>query len=244
MQRQVLKIVGYVLGLVLGGSGVVRAQITVHRLQEADSLYQQKKYTQSAEHYETILSQHEYTPAMLLKVAYIKEGLNQVGPALYYLNLYYLATNDKSVEAKMEELAARYNLTGYESTDADRVLSFYRDYHFYITVTAAALVIFLVSVSFSIRRRGKRPMLSGVFTLVFLIAFFVHLNWGRDISLGIIGSSNTFLMKGPSPGASVVDVVKEGHRLEIVGKKDVWLQVLWNGEVAYIRENNLLPVRL
>jgi hypothetical protein len=244
MQRQVLKIVGYVLGILLMASGEVRAQITVHRLQEADSLYQQKKFTQSAEHYESILGQHEFTPAMLLKLAYIKEGLNQVGQALYYLNLYYLATNDKSVLTKMEELASRYNLVGYESTDADRVLAFYQDYHFYITVALAAIVVFLVSLTFSIRRKGQRPILSGIFTVVLLLAFFVHLNWGQDISLGIIGSSNTFLMTGPSPGASVVDVVKEGHRLEIVGKKDVWLQVLWNGEVAYIRENNLLPVRM
>ena len=70
MQRQVLKIVVYVLGILLMASGELRGQITVHRLQEADSLYQQKKFTQSAEHYESILSQHEYTPAMLLKVAY------------------------------------------------------------------------------------------------------------------------------------------------------------------------------
>ncbi len=62
--------------------------------------------------------------------------------------------------------------------------------------------------------------------------------------MGIIGNSNTFLMDGPSPGSSVVDIVEEGHRVEIVGKKDVWLQVLWNGEVAYVREGNMLPVRL
>ena len=42
---------------------------------------------------------------MLLKMAYIQEGLNHVGQALYYLNLYYLASKDKSVLGKMEELA-------------------------------------------------------------------------------------------------------------------------------------------
>jgi uncharacterized protein YgiM (DUF1202 family) len=51
-------------------------------------------------------------------------------------------------------------------------------------------------------------------------------------------------MEGPSPGSGVVEIVDEGHRVEIVGKKDVWLQVLWNGEVAYVREGSMLPVRL
>jgi hypothetical protein len=234
MQRRVLKIVGivFVIGMMCAGS--VLGQVSVHRLQEA----------QSEEHYETILAQHEYTPAMLLKMAFIKEGLNQVGPALYYLNLYYVATNDKSVLTKMEDLATRYNLTGYESTDSDKILSFYRDYHFYLTLALAAIVVFLVSLAYSIRRKGRRPMAAGIVAIIVLAGFFVHLNMGEDISMGIVDSSNTFLMDGPSPGASVVEVVKEGHRLEIVGKKDVWLQVLWNGEVAYIREGNILPVRL
>jgi hypothetical protein len=39
-------------------------------------------------------------------------------------------------------------------------------------------------------------------------------------------------------------VLSEGHRIEITGKKDVWLQVEWNGQVAYVREGNLLAVRL
>jgi hypothetical protein len=244
MQRRVLKIVVIVVGMVAMCSIRSQAQISIHRLQQADSLFQQKKFTQSEEHYETILKQHEYTPAMLLKMAFIKEGLNQVGQALYYLNLYYLATNDKSVVAKMEDLATRYSLAGYESTDGDKILSFYHDYHFYITVALAAIVVFLVSLAYSIRRKGRRPLSVGIVSLILLVGFFVHLNMGKDISMGIVDSSNTFLMDGPSPGASVVEVVKEGHRLEIVGKNDVWLQVLWNGEVAYIREGNILPVRL
>jgi len=230
--------------MVFIASSGLRAQISKYRLKEADSLYQQKKYTQSIEHYQTILAQQEYTPAMLLRMAHIKEGLNQIGEALYYLNLYYLASNDKSALVKMEELATRYRLEGYETTDTDRMLSFYRDYHFYITLALAAVVLFLVSLAFSIKRQGQRPVASGVFTVLILMTLFFHVNWGGRISLGIVGSPNTFLMDGPSPGASVVEVINGGHRVEIVGKKDVWLQVLWNGEIAYIKENKLLPVRL
>ena len=51
-------------------------------------------------------------------------------------------------------------------------------------------------------------------------------------------------MQGPSPGAPLVEIVNEGHRVEIIGKKDVWVEVLWEGEPAYIKEGNLLTVEL
>lgn len=244
MQSRVLKIVGALLILISCSSYSLEAQISGYRLQQADSLFLDKKYTQSLEHYQQILAQNEYTPAMLLKMAYIQEGLNRIGQALYYLNLYYIATNDKSVLEKMDELATRYNLEGYQLSDADKALSFYRDYYLQITVALAAIVVFFVAVTFSVRRKGHRPIAPAVVTLIVLLVLFYHVNIGGEASMGIIGNAHTFLMNGPSPGASVVQIVEEGHRVEIIGKKDVWMEVMWNGEVAYVREANLLPVVL
>jgi len=244
MQRRFLKIVLGVVVFLFIYHPPTQAQVSVFRLNQADSLYQQKKYTQSLEHYQIILNQKQYTPAMLLKMAYIQEGLNHVGQALYFLNLYYLASNDKSVLVKMEELATRFNLEGYENSDVEIAFSVYHDYHFYITLALAVVAVFLLSVIFSIKRKGKRPVASGVFALITLTALFIHVNWGGDISTGIVNGPNTFLMDGPSPGASVIDVVGEGHRVEVTGKNDVWIRILWNGETAYIKESNLLPVKL
>jgi hypothetical protein len=244
MQSRVLKIV--VTGVILFFAHIpaMLGQISGFRLQQADSLYIEKKYTQSLEHYKTILSHDQYTPAMFLKMAYIEEGLNHIGPALYYLNLYYVVSNDKTVLTKMEELATRYNLEGYENSDADQAFTFYRDYHFHITLALGVIVIFFVSLAFSIRRKGKRPIATGIFTAVVLLAMFVHINLGGKISLGIVGSSNTFLMQGPSPGAPLVEIVSEGHRVEIIGKQDVWVEILWDGVPAYVKQVNLLPVEL
>src|SRR5690242_541356 len=142
IQRWLCKIV---LMMTIALSTPVLAQKTSFRLSQADSLYDKKQYTQSLEHYHEILAQHEYTPAMLLKMAYIEEGLNHAGKALYYLNLYYLATSDKTSLDKMEELAQKFNLDGYETSDADLALSFYHDYHQDISLTLGAIVVFCIA---------------------------------------------------------------------------------------------------
>ena len=230
--------------LFLGSTSPLAAQVSGFRLQQADSLYLDKKYTESLEHYQTILSQNEYTPAMLLKMAHIEERQGNIGQTLYYLNLYHLASDDKSVLGKMEELATRYNLEGYDVSDADQALSFYQDHHLDVTIALAVIALFFLALTYSVRRKGQQPIASAIGMGVVLIALLFHVNMGGKADLGIVGNSHTFLMAGPSPGAPLVEIVSEGHRVEIVGKNDVWIQVLWNGEKAFVKEGNLLPVGL
>jgi hypothetical protein len=243
MQRQVLKIVIIVLPLFLMPPAL-SAQVSAFRLQQADSLYEKKQYTQSLDHYRSILDQKEYTPAMILKMAYIEEGLNRVGQALYYLNLYYLASNDKFVLEKMEELAAKFNLDGYKNSDADLALSFYHDYQLPVSLTLAALSVFFLSLLFYWRKKGKRSMVTGVLLFTMLALLGAHLNFGEKVSTAIVGEPNTYLMDGPSAGASVVSVIDEGHRVEVVGKTDVWYEVKWNENTVFVRDHDLLVVEL
>lgn len=220
------------------------AQPSSHRLVVADSLFRAKQYTQSLSHYQTILLQKQYSPAMLLKMAYIEEGLNNIGKAMYYLNLYFLASNDKSVTNKMEEMAKKFNLEGYKTTDADQFLSFYHDYHFQITVFLAALSILIMSTIFYVRvRRKRRPIASAIFLIVILIVFFVHIDFGERITTAIVALPDTYVMTGPSAGAPVITIINEGHRVEVTGKNDVWLRIRWKDEVAYVKNNSLLPVQ-
>ncbi len=181
---------------------------------------------------------------MLLRMAYIEEGLNNIGPAMYYLNLYYLATNDKSVITKMEDMAKKFNLEGYKTTDADQILSFYHDYHFYFTAFLTALSLLCLSLAFYSRvRLHKRPVVSSVFLVIVLAVFFVHLNFGERITTAIVTMPDTYVMSGPSAGAPVIAIIDEGNRVEVVGKHDVWLRIRWNGEIAYVKNASLLPIQ-
>ena len=220
------------------------AQASTHRLSQADSLFKEKRYVQSLEQYQAIFDQKQYTPAMLLKMAYIEEGLHKTGEALYYLNLYYNVTNDKSVLEKMEELADKHNLAGYEQTDTGRFLNFYNDYHWPVGIALMTIALFLLSLSFYFKRKKIKiwPSLTGL--AIILVLLVIHNTAGEKVSNGIIANTNTYIMDGPSPGATVVSVIESGHRVEVIGKKDVWIKILWKGETAYVKENNLLPLSL
>ena len=182
---------------------------------------------------------------MLLKMAYIQEGLQHIGKALYYLNLYYSATHDPATLDKIQELATKYNLEGYDSSETDQLLSFYHKNRAYISFSIMALMIFIASVAFYTRSKLKRkPVVSLIFLTLFGAIFYVHLYYGERISTAIIANPATYVMSGPSAGASVVEIIGDGHRVEVTGQKDVWLRVRWDGNTAYIKQNAVLPIKL
>lgn len=245
MQRPFLFFLASVTSLILSTFDAAHAQISRHRLNTADSLFEAKRYTQSLDHYEQILQQREYTPAMLLKMAYVNEGLNHVGAAMYYLNLYFVATQDKSVIRKMDELAEKFDLEGYETTDGDRFWAFYQDNHLNFSLALAAVIILMLAIAYRTRMRlHGRPVIPAATVAAFAILLFIHQQYHDAPMKGITAQPSTYLMAGPSAGAPVIDIVGDGHRVEVIGKKDVWLKVRWDDDIAYVKQNSLRPVRL
>src|SRR5689334_22771820 len=84
-----------IIALIFLHAPLLKAQPSAQITKAADSLFRARQYSQSFELYKAILEQHYYSPAILLKMAYIQEGLGHLGRSMYYLNLYYQATDDK-----------------------------------------------------------------------------------------------------------------------------------------------------
>lgn len=245
MQRGYLKIIAAITMLLIISTISGFSQSTSFRLKTADSLFHQKRYTQSFDHYAEMLKQKQYTPSMLLKMAFIKEGLLQIGQSMYYLNLYFIATHDKTALDKMNELATKYNLEGYETSESDQFFILYHDNHLMVSIALVALMILMLSFMYYTRQRLKRrPVVSFTFLVLIIAASGTHLYYGIQNEAGIVTQPSTYIMSGPSAAATVVEIIGDGHRVEVIGKKDVWLKIRWEGEVAYIKENTLLPIRL
>ena len=223
----------------------VSGQSHVSDLKKADSLFQAKQYTQSFELYSTVLKEKQYSPAMLLKMAYIQEGLGHTSMSLYYLHLYYKASSDEQALAKMEEVASKNNLEGYHSSDFNPLITKLQEYSFQLSATLFTLVVFFFVFTFYQKvRQHKKPVAMAFVTMFFLGLLFAQQHVTEFLRVGIVSESSTYLMSGPSAGSTVIGIIGEGHQLKILGQTDVWIKVNWNDQEVFIKENALLPVNL
>jgi len=214
-------------------------------LKKADSLFQAKLYTQSFEHYSSLLKEKYYSPAMLLKMAYCQEGLGHTSMSLYYLNLYYLASYDEQALGKMEEIATKNRLEGYQLSDFSNLFTLLLQYSFQITVMLLSLILFFFALAFYQKfKQQKRPFLPALGMVFFLALLFAHNQINDYLKVGIVSESSTYLMSGPSAGSSVIDIIDQGHQLKILGQQDVWVKVTWKEKEVFIKESALLPVQL
>jgi hypothetical protein len=239
MQIRFLKIV-----LVCLLPWVATAQSKSGRLQQADSLFRAKQYTQAFVLYQSVLSEKNYTTAMLLKMAYIQEGLGHIGSCLYYLNLYHLASGDEQALGKMEELAQKKQLEGYTLSQQHAVSEWWQRNFSSISFLAVALAGFLLALAFVQRKRKTTFLPLALVAVVLLIFSFLAGNFLGEHSTAIVESPRTYVLDAPSAGGTVVEVLSDGHRIQVTGATDVWQKVIWRDKVAYIKRGQLRDVKL
>jgi hypothetical protein len=220
------------------------AQPPTRELSRADSLFKQQDYAASFRLYKKILDQgRQYSPQMLLKMAYIQEYFQDYTATLYYLHLYYDKTPNRAVLKKMEELALRQNYSGYEYSDFEFFQTQFNKR--YLDILQAMLMVAVFALMLMIRRRQKQKRFSRAFKLTFLgfllfIVYYINfLSFGRK---GIISQDNVAIMSAPAAGASWIATVSAGHKIDLKQERDIWYETEWNGRKAYIRKKNVIEL--
>ncbi|MDL5050175.1 hypothetical protein QQ054_29645 [Oscillatoria amoena NRMC-F 0135] len=239
MQNGFLKIALAAVGLLFLLTSP-HAQVSSDALTKADSLFRLKKYTQSLDVYSALFDENKYSPAMLLRMAFIEEGLANYASTIYYLSLYYQHTFDRAATEKIQQLAATHRFTGYEQSDKDRLATAWRRYGQIVTLVLAGIALLLTALlMLSKRKPTKTPVWicqSGV-----LVLLFIHLNY-PFAKKAIIHNNTTYLMSGPSAGATLVAKIGGGHRVTMLGKTDVWVKIRWENKEVFVRESSLKPL--
>lgn len=212
-------------------------------LATADSLFEFRKYTESFKIYQKIHEQKQGSPSMLLKMAFIKEGLDDYPSALYYLNQYYLLTSNERVLQRMDDLAEEHNLQGYEYTDLDFFLSYFYKYQNEVNLAILSIALFLFAfILYRKRKTKERPAFAGILLVLTLGLLFYLVNFGIRYRKGIILESPAYLMSGPSAGSDILAVVDKGHKVSILGTNDVWVKIMWGEQVVYLKENKIRSI--
>ena len=225
--------------LIVYASAAYSSENSLKILVSADSLFEKKQYTESMDLYERCFHNGFYTPRMLIRLSLIKEGLGDYTYALYYLNVYYTKIPDKNVLKKMDELAGRYNLEGYEYNDLVFFISLYHKYYIYIILSfLAASLLFLIYLYIKKRKKsgmGLRPLL-----FMFILGTVYIISNYDIIPERAIVNNDSSLMSAASPGSELVGHIKKGHRVTIKSRKDIWCKIEWHGKIVFVRENSLL----
>jgi uncharacterized membrane protein (UPF0136 family) len=223
-------------------SPAVFAQTAQELINQGDSLFSMGKFTESFEQYEKLDQEYlQSSPSMLLKMAYIKEGLGDMASTLYYLNRYALETRDRSTFEYMESTAKKSELSGYAFGDLELVMSFV--YSFQQEVALLMLLVGTLILLWMVVKKRKNPEqplhIEGIALTLLLACIFYWVNYMQVSQRGIIFQNHTYLMAAPSAAADVVEIVPKGHRLKIKGKKDIWYKVEWKDQVVYLKENQV-----
>lgn len=219
----------------------VYAQNLNEPLKTADSLFQKKEYLRSLAVYKEILhSGRQYSPQMLLKMAYMEEALHRFSESMYYLNLYYNHHPSRSVLRKMEEVAQTNGLLGYEYRDADFFLTQFRKY--YLKLLELLLIGAVITVTVMALKRRQAFFRSRAFQvsfLVYLAFLFVFINLFTFRRQGITKTTQSAVMERPAAGSKWLATLTPGNRLTITGERDIWYEINWNDQKAFIRKQNL-----
>jgi hypothetical protein len=213
-------------------------------LATADSLFQKQHFSQAFDIYAQILEEQQlYSPQMLLKMAYIKEGLHDYTGAMYYLHLFYTKEPSRSVLRKMEELAQAHRLQGYEYNDLQFFKTQLSKHYMRILELMLLAAVVTGTVMLLSWRKGYKftSIFKAGFTL-YLLFILYYINFLDLGDAGIIKNNHVAIMSAPSAGGSWLATATEGHKVPITGEQDIWYEIKWKGEKAYIRKNNVLEL--
>jgi hypothetical protein len=211
-------------------------------LAKADSLFEAKAYERAYPLYRQVLRQEQLVSTrLLLRMAYIQEGLEHYPAALYYLSLAQARQPRAATWRKMTELAQNYRLTGYSNTWQQQLLITIRRY--YYRVLQILLVGAVVGGTLLLVRHRQTGAGWWAVYATYLGLTVVYLNIFGPEKVGIVSQPTAALMGAPSPGANWLTTAAAGDRLVVTGQRDIWYEVQWRGQSAYIRRHDLMLVQ-
>ncbi|WPP48907.1 SH3 domain-containing protein [Catalinimonas niigatensis] len=239
--RKIILLFELLIFSIICGGKIYAQEASATHLKQADSLFAIQQYTESFKFYDEVYSKaNMVSPAMLLKMAFIQEGLGEYSEALYYLSEYYLMTSDDAAVEKIATLSKEHNLRGYEFTDFDLIQSFVKkNQYIFIYILLATALAGLTYFIFRGKKHAEKPYGFGISYVLLLGLLFYLTNFSLTPNHAIITESNTYIMTAPSAGAEVIRISDKGHRVKVAGQEDVWTKIEWNGEAAFIRQDNL-----
>lgn len=212
------------------------AQSIDKELVKADSLYESKQYTESIKIYENILEAGKSSPAMLLKMARIEEGLGNTALTFYYLEKYFVLTGDKKILTYLGKLSEQKNSIGFNYDSQFFINYYYQEWRNQINLFLSMLMLLAV---ISMYRKRNNKLLKRQFFIFLLIplGLLAFTNNYEGLNYAIITQQPTYFLNGPSAGSGLVERIDNPAKIIVKKEIDIWSKTEWQGKEAYVKSN-------
>lgn len=216
----------------------IHCQANVPQLIVADSLFQQRSYKEAMEIYHMNYQLGIYSPSMLLKMAFISEGIGDNENATLYLSKYYDLSPNPQTITKIKSLTGQSELVGYEVSDGMRFVLFLVEFK---EIIVGALTLSLIITLIFLWSKGNKLTEARFYwpSVILIALIFITNNFLKAQNTALVTNSPTMIVSKPSAGGEMVDLVEPGHRVKIRSSKDIWYEVEWKDKIAYIRKDNV-----
>ena len=210
-------------------------------ISQADSLFSNKKYTESYLIYDSIFFEKKYySPQMLMKMTFVKEGIGEYEKALYFLNYLYFWHPDQRIADKMNSLAEKNNLEGYESNDLDLAFQLFTNHKANISygVIGFLSLLFIITLFIHLKHNNlSYPLIALI--LLFSGGLFYINNFNPFDQKAIIKQNNALVMSDASSASTLLNAQKKGSRISVLAEKDEWYLIELEYTTGYIKKNQL-----
>lgn len=241
MQAYYLKKIIFFLILYLTFPQLTKSQVDVNPLKVADSLYKSENFDGAELIYEQNLQKLDKPSDILfLKLASIKERKGDFLKTLYYLNKAYELSPSEKILARLNEMAIFHELKGYELSDFNFLILFYKQYSGFLVALLLILGIYIFVILFIKKYKSEfTPLNQKVFFFLYLLGVSLLLNLPDKYHQGIINRNSVLLRSEPSAAAPIEMSVDKGNKLNVLGGNDIWKRVYWNDRFLYIKESDI-----
>lgn len=210
-------------------------------LHSADSLFTKGKYQQAEKNYDSLFSEGYFAEKSLLSAAMIAEASGDQTKTIQLFSMLQANFPSKDYLFKMEQYAAKNNLTGYKIQDEDWFANYSGQYLNTILYTVLGIsFICLFSIGFIWFRNKKFNytflIIGGV--LLVLAAFLNNYSLNKT---KLLIKKDAFVYSDASSASKVKLIYKKGFRVDLLSEGSIWSHVRVEDTEGYIK-NNVLEV--
>lgn len=210
----------------------------------ADSLFRNNHLLEAEKIYLQNLSKKELNSFETeKKLAFIAKEKNDWLMELYYLSSMQAQQTKLSTSFRLEEIAKKRNLSGYEVGVIERIRWFYFEYFPYLFLFLCLPAIY-VAYALVIKKVQKELIPTYQIFYFFLYVFFLAAltNFPNFYFQGLTASNKTYMRNFASSSAPVVNIMSKGTRVNYIILTKDWIPCYFEGKIGYIKSEDLLVI--